>query len=204
MEPMLGIEEGGLHSAEALLLARYFMFTQVYLHPIRRIYDIHLKDFLIEWLNEKKFFKSLDNYLSLTDNQILTEIININTRSRKKKPGSVHAERILKRDHFKLLYEKNPEDGRINPEASHKIYEECVSQFGQSNVRRDYYYKGASKINHFPVQRHDGSIESVLSLSKTLSQIPPFLVDYVFIESSLLEKATVWLKKCKNDIIKLP
>lgn len=28
-EPGLGVEEGGLHSAEALLLARYFMFTQV-------------------------------------------------------------------------------------------------------------------------------------------------------------------------------
>jgi HD superfamily phosphohydrolase len=46
MEPVLGIEEGGLHSAEALLLARYFMFTQLYFHSVRRIYDIHLKDFL--------------------------------------------------------------------------------------------------------------------------------------------------------------
>lgn len=29
-EPALGVEEGGLHSAEALMLARYFMFSQVY------------------------------------------------------------------------------------------------------------------------------------------------------------------------------
>ena len=34
---------GGLHAAEALA-ARYFMFTQVYLHPVRRAFDIHLKD----------------------------------------------------------------------------------------------------------------------------------------------------------------
>ncbi len=45
-EPTLGVEEGGVHSAEALLLARYYMDSQVYFHPIRRIYDIHLKDFL--------------------------------------------------------------------------------------------------------------------------------------------------------------
>ncbi|OPX87034.1 MAG: hypothetical protein A4E52_01438 [Pelotomaculum sp. PtaB.Bin013] len=32
IEPVLGVEEGGLHSAEALLLARYFMYTQVYSH----------------------------------------------------------------------------------------------------------------------------------------------------------------------------
>ncbi len=32
LEPLLGIEEGGIHSAEALLLARYFMYSQVYFH----------------------------------------------------------------------------------------------------------------------------------------------------------------------------
>lgn len=44
----LGIEVGGLHSAEALLLARYFMFSQVYCHHVRRIYDIHLKESFVE------------------------------------------------------------------------------------------------------------------------------------------------------------
>jgi len=44
-EPMLGVEEGGLHSAESLLQARYSMFSQVYYHPVRRIYDIHTKGF---------------------------------------------------------------------------------------------------------------------------------------------------------------
>jgi len=38
-EPMLGVQEGGLHAAEALMVARYFMYAQVYFHPIRRIYD---------------------------------------------------------------------------------------------------------------------------------------------------------------------
>jgi HD superfamily phosphohydrolase len=49
-EPALGVEEGGIQSAEALMLARYFMYSQVYFHPVRRIYDIHLKDFLAAWL----------------------------------------------------------------------------------------------------------------------------------------------------------
>src|SRR5262249_1913811 len=44
-EPALGVEEGGLHTAESLLVARYLMFTQLYYHPVRRIYDVHLKDF---------------------------------------------------------------------------------------------------------------------------------------------------------------
>ena len=31
------------------------MYKQVYLHHIRRVYDIHLKDFLTEWLREGNF-----------------------------------------------------------------------------------------------------------------------------------------------------
>jgi hypothetical protein len=48
--PTIGVEIGGLNSAEALLLARYFMFGQVYFHPVRVAYDIHLVDFLKAWL----------------------------------------------------------------------------------------------------------------------------------------------------------
>lgn len=44
-EPTLGLDYGGLQSAEALLWARYFMFSQVYFHQVRRIYDIHFSRF---------------------------------------------------------------------------------------------------------------------------------------------------------------
>ncbi len=56
-EIKLGVEIGGLHSAEALLLARYFMFSQLYFHSVRRIYDIHLKQFLKEWLPSGQYPK---------------------------------------------------------------------------------------------------------------------------------------------------
>lgn len=35
--PLLGISEGGGHAAEALVLARYFMFTQVYFRHKTRV-----------------------------------------------------------------------------------------------------------------------------------------------------------------------
>lgn len=49
--PILSVQEGGIHVAEALILARYQMFTQVYFQHTRRAYDHHiaenLKIFLI-------------------------------------------------------------------------------------------------------------------------------------------------------------
>jgi uncharacterized protein len=39
---VLAIDEGGWHTAEALLLARYMMFSQVYFHKTRVVYDHHI------------------------------------------------------------------------------------------------------------------------------------------------------------------
>lgn len=75
-EPSLGVEERGIQSAEALMLARYFMYSQVYLHHIRRIYDIHLKDFLKERLADGFFSTDLVSHLGLTDNEVTAGLIN--------------------------------------------------------------------------------------------------------------------------------
>jgi uncharacterized protein len=39
---VVAVEEGGIHAAEALIMARYMMFTQVYFHKTRRAYDFHI------------------------------------------------------------------------------------------------------------------------------------------------------------------
>ena len=44
-EIAVGLDIGAIHAAETLLLARYFMYTQVYFHDVRRAYDLHLKEF---------------------------------------------------------------------------------------------------------------------------------------------------------------
>jgi uncharacterized protein len=73
-EPTLGIVRGGLESAESLLWARYFMYTQLYFHSVRRIYDKHLKEFLQEWLPGGKFSTKLEDHLKMSDSDVLTAI----------------------------------------------------------------------------------------------------------------------------------
>src|SRR3990172_6203128 len=58
--PVLAIEAGGRLAAEGLLIARYFMFIQVYFHDVRRIYDRHLVDFLAATLPEGRFPTQLE------------------------------------------------------------------------------------------------------------------------------------------------
>ena len=119
-EPALGVEEGGLHSAEALMLARYFMYSQVYFHPVRRIYDIHLMDFLEEWLDGGKFSTDLEEHLRLTDNEVTSAIMESSRSAHAS--GRLHAQRIVGRAHYKLLYERNPSDLHVNPEAGAYVF----------------------------------------------------------------------------------
>jgi len=67
---IVAIEYGGLHALEAMVLARYFMFTQVYFHKIRRAYDHHLLDFLKKFV--KRYPTSLSEYLKYDDNLIFS------------------------------------------------------------------------------------------------------------------------------------
>lgn len=198
--PSLGIEEGGLQSAEALLLARHFMFSQVYFHRIRRIYDIHLKDFLCKWLPNNKFSIDLEDHLSLTDNEVIAAIREISGEPNH--PAFDHAQRLIRRNHFKLLYQPNPEDIEKNPEAAKYIFEAAVKEFGLDSIRQDSYKKESGKVD-FPVLAMDDRLNSSWPLSNTLRHLPEVVVDYVFVDPEKLDEAKKWLKRKRNDIIKL-
>ncbi len=201
-EPALGVEEGGLHSAEALLLARYFMYTQVYFHPVRKIYDVHLKDFLSAWLNgqnaDGRFPTTLDGHLALTDNEVMAAILKA-ARDRAR-PEHDAARRIVERDHFRLVYQRNPVDAKVNPAAAQTVYEAATEQFGSEKIRRDMREAKSEGVD-FPVLSKDGRVASSLTLSETLRNIPDAGFDFVFVEASIVGAAEKWLKDARPGII---
>jgi HD superfamily phosphohydrolase len=176
------------------------MYSQVYLHPVRRIYDIHLKDFLCAWKGGDKFPIDPEGHLSLTDNDILIAIKELSRRPDKN--GFEHASRIYNRNHFKLLDKRNPEDLSINPNAFDLIYKETAERFGKANIRLDSYNPTERIRVDFPVLGSNGRIISAYSLSNVLKNLPPLAVNCIFIEPELQKKATGWLKKNRHDIIK--
>ncbi|WP_298666440.1 HD domain-containing protein [uncultured Methanofollis sp.] len=198
MEPALGVESGGIQSAEALLLARYFMFSQLYFHPIRRIYDIHLKEFLQAWLEGGYFPTDLDDHLSLTDNEVMSAIGKASRDPRL--PGHEAAERIVKRNHYRVLYTRNPNDVLKNREAGLAISTAACAEFGEENIRHDRPKKSAGRVM-FPVLELDGRIVSSLSRSDTLQHIPEVAADTVYINPDLLDVGRKWLEKNRKRVI---
>jgi len=197
-EPALGVESGGLQSAEALLLARYFMFTQLYFHPIRRIYDIHLTDFLHASLSGGTFPTNIDEYFNLTDNEIMTNIYQ--AYQDENHPAHIHAVRIMDRKHFRLLYVRNPIDSPRAIGAGKAIYDAACKEFGDENLRHDPYVQKGSDVS-FPVLEMDDRVVSSRDISEVLERIPEVKIDTVYIEPGLEEKAKKWLEKEREGII---
>jgi HD superfamily phosphohydrolase len=197
-EPVLGVQEGGLQSAEALLWARYLMYTQLYFHPVRRVYDIHLRDFLQEWLPQGRFSTGLNDHLRMTDNEVMAAISEAAQDQQRR--GYEHARRIVCRQHFKLLYQRNPLDQARNAESVRFVYEAAVKRYGEAQVRRDTYREPGGAIQ-FPVLGRDGRIQSSLAMSETLAKIPTFAVDYVYVDPTLREDAEKWLRDHRDSII---
>jgi hypothetical protein len=195
----LGLEEGGLQSSEALLLARYFMYSQLYFHPVRRIYDIHLKDFLRDWLPQGRFSTRIEDLLEMTDNEVSAAMAN--AARDPSAMGHEAARRIVRREHFKVLYQRHPSDAEVSLDSGRRIFDVASSLFGAAQVRHDSYrQRGAAP--DFPVLMSDGSIVSSMQVSTALPVVPLLSVDSVFVEPSLAAKARKWLAQNKNDIIK--
>lgn len=197
-EPAIGIEVGGLEAAEALLIARYMMFTQVYFHRVRLMYDAHLQDFLTEWLPGGKFSTDLETHLSLTDLEVLAEVRKAARDS--KASGHVHARRIIDRRHFRRLYERDPNDLVTTMEPVAAIHAAAVAKYGEDAVKRGRAGKSAGDVD-FPVKPVVGAVGSSTSWSPTLSALPPISVDGVYIDPDEVEAARSWLEKERKNIL---
>jgi len=194
-EPALGCERGGLESAEALLLARYFMFAQVYFHRDRLIYDEHLKDFLTAWLPDDVFPTSVAGHLERTDNEVLTAIAQAARDCGA--PGHDPARRILYRDHFQVAQNRLPEDP---PGAMKAIAEAAADQFDPENIRYGASPKRKDPPD-FPVRDRLGRSYSSLSLSDVLRTLPASRDEYVFAAPEIRDEAEAWMDSERERII---
>lgn len=197
-EPWLGVEIGGIESAVGLALARYFMYKQVYLHPIRRIYDIHLKEFLQSWLDGGRFPIENDGHQAISDSDILVAMKkSLNGKS----SGWQAADRIVNRRHFKLIYEKGATDSDINPDADLVIFASCQAKFGVENVRHDAYVQKQSSVE-FPVLLYDGRTDSSLNVSESLKQVPLVSVGFVFGVPEKADEMKQWVNANRDGLLK--
>lgn len=135
--PRIGVSKGGWHSAEALVLARYFMFTQVYFHKTRVAYDIHLSKGLAQLLPDGRFpppdDSGLDEFLKWDDWRVLGML--------QQGGGGEHCERLTERDHFRQVYETPEIASQKNMDDLQKIREGLGNLLAAEQSATKSWYK---------------------------------------------------------------
>lgn len=159
----LGVNEGGFHAAEALVLARYFMFTQVYFHKTRVAFDHHLQRALAEILPNGRFPRpikdeitdELSDFLRWDDWRVLGKLAD--------EQGGEHGHRLARRDHFREVYHTPEVPVAEDLEKLERVREK-LGNLMQAEERADksWYKVGPTDI---PVVS-DNPVRAVLPLSK--------------------------------------
>jgi HD superfamily phosphohydrolase len=96
----IALHRGGEHTFEAMILARYQMNTQVYLHKIRRIYDHYVEEYIKLWGPEN--YHEIGDVLKHDDLSVY-QVIRMDAAG--DGPRATLAKRIVGRNHHRVVYE---------------------------------------------------------------------------------------------------
>ena len=169
----LGIEYGGIHAIEGLILARYFMFTQVYFHAVRRAYDLILTDFISELLKEtlgtRHYPEKLTDYVQWNDWRVLAEL-----HGRMDDRAQNLAWRLAGRHHPRTVYETSDHADRMEvSRAISRIPRELKQEYPDLTIWTDTATDHPERFmmgeRDWPIKRRNGRWESLATLSSALA-----------------------------------
>jgi len=157
--PFVTIDESGLHVAEALIIARYMMFTQVYFQKTRRIYDLHLQDALRSVFNGKKFpapdtKEALNIYLDWDDWRVMGSL--------KDKKGGEAGRKILERAHDRMVHRtvENPSGEDIKAFEEKKTFlKEKIPETISDCAQAEWYKMKGNEIGILTDENKRGFVE---------------------------------------------
>ena len=169
----LGIEENGLESCEALLLARHFMHRRVYQVPSVKAYNFHLRRYMKESIAP---FKTVEDFLNLSDVDVVSAVTKA-TRDPKMK-GHEDAKCVFFRQHrFRAvaLPETVTEKNLMEFKEKHNIEDrELVTEFPKKTV-------SINEAFNFPVCKRHAFIQKARDCSHLLLKVPEEKINWVYV-----------------------
>ena len=176
--PRLGVSEAGRHAAEALIIARYMMFNQVYFHKTRVILDYHLhaavKELLPGGLFPAPVGTGLDEYLRWDDWRVLGALAEGG--------GGEHGRRLYERDFYREIWQ-TPEFPDEHDERKLIEIETCLDGLlaARCEAAKSWYKIGETDI---PIAAAPGGTTKPLSLCSTIvGNMKPTRLTRLYVQS---------------------
>ncbi len=158
----LGVEEGGVHALEGLVMARYYMFTQVYFNVIGKAYELHLSRWLedegLRWPVEPERFLAHDD---------------ITTWTRMRGSRSRHARAVVERRGFPLAFETEEHLSAADKERFEGLLPGIEERFGAENLMISHSAKDPHRLRQARVfaRRFDGRLAPIAEASHFIGHL---------------------------------
>src|SRR5439155_6047003 len=121
----IALHRDGIHTFEALSLARYEMNTQVYFHRVRRIYDYYLCQYFTA--KGGGLFDSAEKILNQTDIEAMAAILR-DANAGQGEHGK-WAARIRDRSHHRIVHETGEDANAMDLAHSKRLLEKLQKEF---------------------------------------------------------------------------
>jgi uncharacterized protein len=175
-ETVLGVEAGGVHAVEALILARYYMFTQVYFNVTGKALEHHLTEWLLA--EGRHWPADPEGFLVEDDHSVLAAM---------RRSENPHARAVVERSHFPLAFET-----REHPSAEERAaFEEAAARLAArhgpgallvARSAKDPHRLGAGRV---PVVDEHGEVESLERASHFLRHLARIDVSRVYARAEI-------------------
>jgi HD superfamily phosphohydrolase len=192
----VALHKDGIHTFEALILARYQMNTQVYYHRLRRIYDLYLREYFKA--KGESELDTPDKFLSHNDVTMTAAIL------RDAEPGDEPyrkwAARIRDRVHHRTVYETGVDADAMEIRHAKEVFEKLKARYPDRDFRWDVADASIHKLLvpgdkderdlvRLPLVGPDGFVGLVGEKSHILRRVPRwFQAARIFCDLSREEK----------------
>ena len=169
----LAIERGGIQALEEFVLARYFMFIQVYFHKTRRYLDKTLVKSLQVILPNGKYPTEIHDYLKWDDSRILSLI------------ADSEAPEVLafkQREIMTCVFESKAHAGKADKMTTKMIYNILHESYGEQ-VIYDSVDKAAHKLTPALLAPKDDSGKGIMILDSQTGTVTNIMEESIILES---------------------
>ena len=166
----LGVDHGGVHALEALVMARYYMFTQVYFNVTGKVMELHFN----EWLRATghRWPVATEAFLDQDDVTVYHAMRQSDDR---------HARAIVHRERYALAFETHEHLSADEGRQFEALIPSLEERFGHENILVDHSAKDPHNLQkkRVLVRGYDGSLQPVAEASgfiRHMSRIDSFRV----------------------------
>ena len=182
----LGVAEGGVHTLEALVMARYYMFTQVYFNRVGKALELHFN----EWLKE------VDQQWP-ADPEAFLELDDISTLTAMRRSASEHALAVVERRYFPMVFETREHLSSEEKSRFEELVPRLAAEFGAAHIlvshaAKDPHRLGESRVL---VQRFDGQLEPMEEASHFVRHLGRIDRYRIYTPPQMLSGVTARLQK---------